>query len=96
MELCLAHDSGTNYNQLQLNSRKLDLHNFPKKFTIFYFIFSIFQNDLVHGWGLDFAFWRCVEVNKKKKPKLFVPTLFLFFIFFFPHNLVSHIYKNYY
>lgn len=30
---------------------------FTKKFILF------FQNDLVHGWGLDFAFWRCVEVQ---------------------------------
>lgn len=80
MELCLAHDSGTNYNQLQLNSRKLDLHNFPKKFTIFYFIFLIFQNDLVHGWGLDFAFWRCVEVKKKKKGKYYSQP-FSYFLF---------------
>ncbi len=21
------------------------------------------QNDLVHGWGLDFNFWRCVDVS---------------------------------
>lgn len=26
----------------------------------------VFQNDLVHGWGLDFEFWRCVEVIKRK------------------------------
>ncbi|KAL8458507.1 hypothetical protein ACS0TY_036143 [Phlomoides rotata] len=24
-------------------------------------VWQMIQNDLVHGWGLDFAFWRCVE-----------------------------------
>ncbi|XP_057771923.1 uncharacterized protein LOC130991626 [Salvia miltiorrhiza] len=25
-------------------------------------VWEMIQNDLVHGWGLDFAFWKCVEI----------------------------------
>ncbi|XP_047959732.1 uncharacterized protein LOC125206949 [Salvia hispanica] len=25
-------------------------------------VWKVIQNDLVHGWGIDFAFWRCVKV----------------------------------
>ncbi|CAH9132221.1 unnamed protein product [Cuscuta epithymum] len=29
-------------------------------------VWSLIQNDLVHGWGLDFALWRCVEKAHEK------------------------------
>ncbi|KAL1538238.1 hypothetical protein AAHA92_27002 [Salvia divinorum] len=25
-------------------------------------VWKVIQNDLVHGWGIDFAFWRCVKI----------------------------------
>lgn len=35
------------------------------------------QNDLVHGWGLDFALRKCVEVSDDPPPVLHVSMLFL-------------------
>ncbi|XP_020548148.1 uncharacterized protein LOC105157841 [Sesamum indicum] len=29
-------------------------------------VWNMIQNDLVHGWGLDFAFWRCFEKPEEK------------------------------
>nr|GLL23433.1 uncharacterized protein LOC109187461 [Ipomoea trifida] len=29
-------------------------------------VWNLIQNDLVHGWGLDFALWRCVENAHEK------------------------------
>lgn len=29
-------------------------------------VWHMIQNDLIHGWGLDFAFWRCVEKPNEK------------------------------
>ncbi|KAL9157001.1 hypothetical protein ABFS82_09G116800 [Erythranthe guttata] len=29
-------------------------------------VWHMIQNDLVHGWGLDFAFWKCVEKPEEK------------------------------
>ena len=26
-------------------------------------VWHMIQNDLVHGWGLDWNFWRCVDVR---------------------------------
>lgn len=34
-------------------------------------MFDLFQNDLVHGWGLDFALRKCVEVSDKFSSNVF-------------------------
>lgn len=40
------------------------------------------QNDLVHGWGLDFALRKCVEVFHLP------PILFGFFVYFFLNDYI--------
>jgi hypothetical protein len=52
MALCLAYDSG----ELTLQSKSLVCLKWYA-YTMLYV-----QNDLVHGWGLDFALRKCVEV----------------------------------
>lgn len=53
----VAHDSGKNiYLESILRYKITRVH-------IRYTFVMCMQNDLVHGWGLDFALRRCVEVN---------------------------------
>ena len=37
-------------------------------------VWHMIQNDLVHGWGLDWNFWRCVDVrtNSESSPVHFL------------------------
>ena len=55
MELCLESNSGIIFNKLI--AKELCYRN-----LLINLLFN-YQNDLVHGWGIDFAFWRCVKVK---------------------------------
>lgn len=52
MALCMAYDSGGVVSPTVL------LTSFEACILTYCFL----QNDLVHGWGLDFALRKCVEV----------------------------------
>lgn len=65
MALCLAYDSGKNCHSNLIQSRSLVewlsciiLTSVPEITLL-----CESQNDLVHGWGLDFALRKCVEVR---------------------------------
>ncbi|RRT79085.1 hypothetical protein B296_00000263 [Ensete ventricosum] len=57
MALCMAHDSG-----------RVHLHCFMSCTPLFAIpqVPLLMQNDLVHGWGLDFALRKCVEPAHEK------------------------------
>lgn len=62
MALCMAHDSGMEESDVS-SIFILD----PWVLLLFFKIWMpSLQNDLVHGWGLDFALRRCVEVGDAK------------------------------
>lgn len=71
MEVCVAFDSGkqfllciTNIIIFSVFGVRVD---YPRKLSTSAFSTSYYgkflQNDLVHGWGLDFALQKCVEVR---------------------------------
>jgi len=59
LALCVAYDTGI---QCSSGAFVLIIFSVTTCFTDLHTLGSVLQNDLVHGWGLDFALRRCVEV----------------------------------
>lgn len=69
----VAHDPGSLLRHLFIHCSfifHLDL-SFLSVFLICIYLNRHKQNDLVHGWGLDFALRRCVEVPKRQLESCF-------------------------